>query len=312
MDLRHSWYPLGRSADLARGAVRAVELAGTRLALFRGADGAAGALLARCRHFGADLVHGAVVAAGLRCPLHHRCYGVDGGATGAVGAAQPALPVVERWGLVFAWCGPLPAAPLPEPDGIAAGLATRPSLTIADAPLGLIAANAFDTAHLAPVHGRNSVGAAVVTELGPRRIRIAITAQVAGRTLRDRALRASGLAAVRIETDCWGGNLLFFHHRAVGTCTLLALRPETAERTAVHAVSMRARPAGALAPWDGRLRLAVQHRAIMAFARQDLRALRGARSGPVEPDPVSDACVARFLAHEQALPSGGWDAWGRS
>ncbi len=283
------------------------------LALFRGSDGVAGALLARCRHFGARIsCAGRWLLRALRCPLNHRCYGTDGSASPGGGAAQPALPVVERWGLVFAWCGPLPAPPLPEPDGIAAGLATRPSLAIADAPLGLIAANAFDTTHLGPVHGRRSVGEATVTALGERRIRIAIVAQVAGRSLRDRALRASGFATVRIETDCWGGNLLFFHHRAVGTCTLLALRPETAERTAVHAVSMRARPAGRLAAWAGRVRLAVQHRAIMAFARQDLQALGGSRSGPVEPDPVGDSCMVRFLAYHRLLPAGSWDAWGRS
>src|SRR5262245_14408973 len=56
-----SWYAIGASASLPRGAKRAVNLCGQPLVVFRGQDGRVGALAARCPHLGANLADGRVV-----------------------------------------------------------------------------------------------------------------------------------------------------------------------------------------------------------------------------------------------------------
>jgi nitrite reductase/ring-hydroxylating ferredoxin subunit len=294
-----SWYPLCRSGDVRRGQVLAADLAGQRLAVYRAASGAVSVLPARCPHAGADLARGMVVGERLRCPLHHRCFTADE-------AGWTGFPVDERWGLVFVWVGAGAPEPLPAPDAADTGLATAVTVCSVDAAAELVAANAFDAAHLGPVHGRAASSPPVVSEISPLRLRIAIQARVDGPSLRDRALRALGLDEVRIDTDCWAGNLLFFHHRRMGACTLLALRPDGALRTTVYALSLASRPAGRLRRMRARLRLAIQHRLILAFARQDLRALAGMRPGPMALDPVADACFLAFLDHYRRLPVSTW------
>jgi len=304
MRLPRSWYPLCLSSRVRRGGVVEVVACGSRLAVFRGADGEVGVLNARCQHAGADLTRGTVVGNALRCALHGRVFAADGrrldGAGHAPGCTQPALKVTDRCGIIFAFHGGTPSFLLPLPVG--GILHTRPEITVAEVASELIAANAFDTAHLGPVHGRRLTQPAEVTAPDPWSMRIALRAIVQGNSWRDRALRTIGLGEVEIETECWGGNLLIFHHRRVGTATVLALLPETPERTLVFALSFRPRPMTAVRRAGERLRLSIQHRAILAFARQDLRALRGACSGPMNLDPLTDAALATWYAHFHALP----------
>ena len=141
MRLPASWYPLCLSARVPRGAVSAVDVGGERLAVFRGLDGQIGVVEARCRHAGADLTRGAVVARGLRCPLHARIFAADGRRLDHPdGCDQGAWTVCERAGVVFAFPGQAPGFPLPLPErGI---LHTRPQRTVAEVPAKLIAANA--------------------------------------------------------------------------------------------------------------------------------------------------------------------------
>ena len=304
MRLPRSWYPLCLSSRVRRGGVVEIVACGNRVAVFRGADGDVGVLGARCQHAGADLTRGTVVGNTLRCALHGRVFAADGrrldGADHAPGCTQPALTVRERCGIIFAFHGGTPGFPLPLPDGDI--LHTHPEITSAGVAAELIAANAFDTAHLGPVHGRRLAQPAEVTAADPWSMRIALRASVQGSSWRDRVLRAIGLDEVEIEIECLGGNLLLFHHRRVGTTTVLALLPESPERTLVFALSLRPRPTAVLRRARERLRLSMQHRAILAFARQDLRALRGARSGPMDLDPLTDAALVTWYAHYHALP----------
>lgn len=298
--LPRSWYPLMCARDLSRGAVRRVDLSGIALAVFRTHDGQVGALAARCAHAGADLAHGQVTESCLRCPLHHRCYSAAG--ISVIGPVQRAYPITERWGIVFAWLGGDPVLPLPSPDGVADGLITAVQEYVVEAPVELIAANAFDTDHLSSVHQRKLKQPAELVKLSEQRIRIIMETQVVGTSLREWILRVAGLDTLRIETDCWGGNMLFFHHRRFAACALLMLRPDTALRSVGYFLTLRARPSGVLAAFMARVILTLQHRAFLAFAEQDRHVLAGAQNGTMQLDPERDACVASFFDHWRRLP----------
>jgi len=67
------WCPIGSSADLPRGSLRAVRVLGADLALFRTSSGDLGLWDGRCPHNGASLAQGQLDAKDetLRCPFHH-------------------------------------------------------------------------------------------------------------------------------------------------------------------------------------------------------------------------------------------------
>ncbi len=302
MLLPRSWYPLCRSRDVRPGRAIAVDGLGARWCVFRSAAGRIGVLDARCSHLGADLSRGRVDGDGVRCPLHGRCFASGGARLDAAGPGQRSLATAERYGLVFAFAGGAPDFPLPGPDGIADTIVTP--ARIAESPLGfeLLGCNAFDTAHLAEVHGRTLLAAPRIERLSAHAIRVAFAAAVTGRRWRDRLLRRLGHDRVEIDITCWGGSLLIFHHRRVATFTVHAALPVAARRTVSFTVSGRA--AGA-APWTRlreRARLRGHHRAALSFVREDERALAGMDLHPGDLDPVADESLGAWLGHFAALP----------
>src|SRR5574341_1353490 len=64
-----TWYCAGWSSELKSGPMGR-KLAGRHIVLFRGADGTARALGARCPHRGADLAQGCVIDGYIQCPFH--------------------------------------------------------------------------------------------------------------------------------------------------------------------------------------------------------------------------------------------------
>jgi phenylpropionate dioxygenase-like ring-hydroxylating dioxygenase large terminal subunit len=290
------------------GQVRAVEAFGGRLAVFRGADGRCGALDARCAHLGADLAKGRVGGLGLSCPLHERCFAADGrrldrGPDATRG--QRAYATQERFGIIFAFRGggdAEPTFPLPEPSGIAQGIHTRVQVTDGQVPLIAIGANAFDTLHLLPVHGRAVVGEPLVEVLSRESIRITYVAGVAGHSLKDRFFRLIGADQVTLEIESHGGSLLIFHHRRVASYTVYAVVPVAAQQVRIFMVSGRARAHGLIGRGLGRLQLAAHQLAANSIHRQDARAVGFTAPGPIHLDPLSDSTLALWLEHFHALP----------
>jgi phenylpropionate dioxygenase-like ring-hydroxylating dioxygenase large terminal subunit len=109
----NGWFAVARSDELASGQVRPAHYFGRDLALFRTASGEARVVDAYCPHLGANLAHGGQVAGELlECPFHAwRFDGVSGrcvevpytDAAPSPKAKVRSYPVVERFGLVFAW-----------------------------------------------------------------------------------------------------------------------------------------------------------------------------------------------------------------
>lgn len=114
--LRRYWHPVALSSD-ATSTPKQVRALGEDLVLFRDLSGRCGLMYPRCAHRGASLFYGRVEERGIRCCYHGWLFEPQGqcleqpceprnGAATARAVRQPAYPVQERYGLVFAYLGP--------------------------------------------------------------------------------------------------------------------------------------------------------------------------------------------------------------
>jgi phenylpropionate dioxygenase-like ring-hydroxylating dioxygenase large terminal subunit len=120
--LRRYWHPIGLSAD-AGSTPRPVKVLGEELILFRDGLGHPGLVYPRCSHRGTTLYYGKIEERGIRCCYHGWLFDVEGrclempcepNPTGpqCQRVRQPWYPVEERYGLVFAYLGPLEKKPV--------------------------------------------------------------------------------------------------------------------------------------------------------------------------------------------------------
>ena len=118
--LRRYWHPVGLMSD-AGERPRLVRVLGEDLVLFRDRSGRAGLVYPRCAHRGASLYYGRTEERGIRCCYHGWLFDVEGhcleqpfasnrGSASVV--RQPAYPLQERYGLIFAYLGPAAKRPL--------------------------------------------------------------------------------------------------------------------------------------------------------------------------------------------------------
>jgi nitrite reductase/ring-hydroxylating ferredoxin subunit len=123
----NGWFAVARTEEVAGGQVVPAHYFGRDLAIFRTAEGEARVVDAHCPHLGANLAKGGKVSGQLiECPFHAWRYdGVSGrclevpysDAEPSAKAFIRAYPVVERFGLIFAWHqlgGAEPYIPMPE------------------------------------------------------------------------------------------------------------------------------------------------------------------------------------------------------
>lgn len=214
------WYVLARGASLKPRQVRRVDVGGRDVVVWRGADGRAGALDARCAHLGADLAEGRVEDDGLRCAYHGWCWSAEGACVRAEGRERPparrarAYRVVERHGLVWAWLGGTPAFDVPEqvaPPGWRR--IVLPPQRIACHP-HLVLGNGYDLGHLAPAHGITLDAPPHVAVEPPQGMRL----DTRGRLGRAGAIRLLGM----------GGKPFDSTYRTLGaTITLVEVRAPT-------------------------------------------------------------------------------------
>ena len=111
--MRHSWFPVARSADLvAGGKPEAAVLLGVQLVVYRDGNGNAAVASRRCPHRGADLSIGEVHESSIGCPYHGWQFSSGDGLCVRVpsiedqGKIPPkarlkTFPVEERYGLVW-------------------------------------------------------------------------------------------------------------------------------------------------------------------------------------------------------------------
>jgi len=114
------WHCLGLAADFTEKPV-AFSYFGTKLVVYRGADGQVHILDAYCPHMGADLSLGCVEGNSIRCPFHAWRWGADGVCDDIpyarripARAAIKSWPTLEQNKLLFVWNDPEGNAPPPE------------------------------------------------------------------------------------------------------------------------------------------------------------------------------------------------------
>lgn len=117
--LRRYWQPVAMSKH-ATSRPRPVKLLGEDLILFRNGAGEVGLLYPRCMHRGTNLVYGKVEQTGIRCCYHGWLFDPQGHClempsetdeSACQSVRQPWYPVVEKFGIIFAYLGPAAAQP---------------------------------------------------------------------------------------------------------------------------------------------------------------------------------------------------------
>ena len=125
--LRRYWHPVAVSSELTSERPTLLRVLGEDLVLFRDRAGRAGLLYLRCMHRGTSLYYGKVEERGIRCCYHGWLFDAEGhcleqpcepeGGLRRANVRQPWYPIEERYGLVFAYLGPLAKKPvLPRYD----------------------------------------------------------------------------------------------------------------------------------------------------------------------------------------------------
>jgi phenylpropionate dioxygenase-like ring-hydroxylating dioxygenase large terminal subunit len=119
--LRRYWHPIALSSRVQDLPIQ-IRALGEDLILFRTPDGRPGLVYPRCIHRGTTLLYGKVDARGIRCCYHGWLFDTEGhcieqpcepdGGLKRKNYRQPWYPVEERYGLVFAYLGPLDRKPL--------------------------------------------------------------------------------------------------------------------------------------------------------------------------------------------------------
>ena len=161
--VRNAWYVAGWGRDFG-DALRAVEMLGERLVMFRASDGRVRALEDRCPHRLLPLSKGRRIGDAIQCGYHGMRFGADGRCVRVPGQSNvprsayvDAYPVEERHGVVWVWMGDPARADrsavfdLPELSDPAWHLHHGDALAIR-ADWRAVAENLVDPAHVSFVH----------------------------------------------------------------------------------------------------------------------------------------------------------------
>jgi nitrite reductase/ring-hydroxylating ferredoxin subunit len=118
--LRRYWHPISLSDEVDL-LPKPVKVLGEDLVLFRDGSGKVGLLYARCLHRGTSLVYGKVEQDGIRCCYHGWKFDTQGNCLDTPcepanlvreRLGQPWYPVIEQYGLIFAYMGPADRQPV--------------------------------------------------------------------------------------------------------------------------------------------------------------------------------------------------------
>jgi nitrite reductase/ring-hydroxylating ferredoxin subunit len=157
-----NWNPLMLARDLPAGQIVGKDFLGTRVIVYRGADGAPVVQSAYCPHVGADLSVGELIDGKVRCAYHHWKFAADGRCVDIPGLDRiPRVariynyPAAERWGIIWAFNGEEPLFDLPEMPNAAEEdlLYETHHHGLRNVEGWISSSNLVDFQHLSTVHG---------------------------------------------------------------------------------------------------------------------------------------------------------------
>ena len=175
------WFHVDFSENLAKEEIRNVFIFGQEWVLFRNESGKVGMTDPYCPHLGAHIGHGGkVVGENIRCPFHHWQYDTEGWCKeipyGKIAppitkkqAILRTLPIVEKYGMIWAWYHPKCEPPtwelpyIPELEDEEGWTGSRRGSWTASTAIQEIAENGVDFAHLKVLHGAEQIPPAEVT-----------------------------------------------------------------------------------------------------------------------------------------------------
>lgn len=159
------WYWALASKELRRGQVRALNLMGKELVIFRGESGRITAMDAYCPHMGAHLAEGRVDGDGLRCFFHHWKFDESGTCVDVPCQSKPPVArnrtysTAEHYGMIWLWTGegePRPLPVVPELDGEETDVA-HANRFVKNCHPNVVLINAIDAQHFYSVHNLPNV-----------------------------------------------------------------------------------------------------------------------------------------------------------
>jgi phenylpropionate dioxygenase-like ring-hydroxylating dioxygenase large terminal subunit len=302
-----AWYPLVRSDELPRGKALGVHAFSDELVAWRGRDGQAAVMARHCAHMGADLARAMVSGNDLVCPLHRLHIDLSGrgrfsvASIPAPGPCQSALPVAERYGIVFVYLGARPHGELPWPDSAPPHYCSRPFARAFETSFDVVCLNNFDRDHFNTVHGRE-LDSYSVDKLGDGDLRASFQSRIAGTSFADKVMRAVGIREVGIEVDIHGANLAMMRNPRTGAGALIATLPVEQWHSRLFVVTFGGRRKGMTGVLTGRARFALQSWLVMHFLKQDMRALDGMRVRLDAALLAGDGVLRLWDEHCRALP----------
>ena len=167
----YGWFGVQFSHELEVGQVKMETFFGKEWVLFRGEDGSVGVTDPYCPHLGAHLGHGGIVEGNnIRCTFHHWQFNSEGWCKEVpYGKVMPGicrkkpvlktLPVIEKYGVIFAWYHPEDAEPMwdlptvPEFENPENHVDVHYHSWDIGTCIQEIAENSVDTPHLKFLHG---------------------------------------------------------------------------------------------------------------------------------------------------------------
>lgn len=160
-----NWNPLMLAEELPAGEIVGRDFLGTRVIVYRDAEGRPVVQSAYCPHVGADLAQGCLVDGAVRCAYHHWKFGPNGDCVDIPGETHIpravrifSYPAAERWGMIWAFNGETPLFDLPELPNVSEDEVVFRAFHRGLRPIeGWIgSSNLVDFQHLQTVHGINN------------------------------------------------------------------------------------------------------------------------------------------------------------
>lgn len=310
------WYWLLASQELKPRQVKAVNILGEELAVFRGKDGRVAALDAYCPHMGAHLAEGRVEGNELRCFFHNWRFDPSGQCTDIPYLAVQlqkriqtrAWRVEERNGLIWTWIGNddnAGAVPeVPELAGIKYDC-TAGGRFVKHCHPNVVMVNAIDEQHFHTVH--RLPGSILSMEPLPRDASN-IEFHNTGKPPRNNAI---GRLIARFYKNALTYNLSYWSG-TTGTVTLgpdflhlylmFALRLTPDGKTEGRTIAFTRKRKGPLGWMVSRALLRLTHLAGYYFAVGDTRIFQTIRFNLKTPIPA-DRAVMAFIQHLEQQPA---------